>query len=120
MSEINIPGFQASQIFVTMQDGTFFSSFLSLFPPPTSPSLQNTDNKKKTALKSQGSTLSQSAKGIFQFDIKSKDNKTQTWYADLKGPAFGVTTGAAPGKPDVTMTLSDEDLIDLASGKITG
>jgi putative sterol carrier protein len=55
-------------------------------------------------------------KAIFQFDIKSKDGKVQTFVLDLK-ENVGVH-GAGP-KADVTIAVSDGDFMDMSAGTLT-
>ena len=62
-------------------------------------------------------SLTAGAKGVFQFDVK-KGTNVESWTADLK--SYDVYKGAAKGKPDVIMTMADEDLVALAAGKTTG
>ena len=58
-------------------------------------------------------------KGIFQFDVKNKDGKTQSWTIDLKNGGGAVAVGPAT-KPDITIIVADKDFVDLASGKLNG
>lgn len=61
---------------------------------------------------------------IFQFDItvnllliKNKNGDFQTWIIDLK--SMHVFVGLGP-KPDATVIVSDDDLMDVVTGKING
>lgn len=58
---------------------------------------------------------------IFQFNI-TKGGKVQgTWTADLKGDSASVYEGAPKaGTPGCTMTMDDQDFVDMAAGKLNG
>eukprot|EP01057_Protomagalhaensia_wolfi_P004812 Protomagalhaensia_wolfi_Nauph_80__4811@NODE_5014_length_461_cov_4_663507_g4080_i0_p1_GENE_NODE_5014_length_461_cov_4_663507_g4080_i0NODE_5014_length_461_cov_4_663507_g4080_i0_p1_ORF_typecomplete_len124_score26_63SCP2/PF02036_17/4_8e28Alkyl_sulf_C/PF14864_6/4_3e10_NODE_5014_length_461_cov_4_663507_g4080_i026373 len=53
--------------------------------------------------------------GIFQYNI-TKDGTTTVWTVDLKQPK--VYEGKPNGKADCTLTLADEDMARIASGKL--
>ena len=57
-------------------------------------------------------------KGIFQFEVKNTEGKVQVWSLDLK--ETGAVTAAPSPKPDITISVSDGDFVDLASGKLNG
>ncbi|KAL2919179.1 hypothetical protein HK105_201454 [Polyrhizophydium stewartii] len=57
-------------------------------------------------------------RGIFQFDVKNKEGKVQTWTLDLKDKAE-LIVGTGP-KPDITIAVGDKEFIDLAQGKANG
>ncbi|CAH1795822.1 unnamed protein product, partial [Owenia fusiformis] len=63
--------------------------------------------------------LVKNVKAIFQWNI-TKDGKTQTWTVDLKngnGAAYkGTPQGGA--KAGCTLTLSDDDFVDMVMGKL--
>ena len=59
-------------------------------------------------------------KAIFQFDIKAKDGKTQSFVIDFKNDKGQIFIGTGPVKPDVTILVSDKDFVDLVSGKLNG
>ncbi|KAG0052280.1 hypothetical protein BGZ83_002786 [Gryganskiella cystojenkinii] len=56
-------------------------------------------------------------KGIFQFEITNEAGQTATYHVDLKSGEGSVSSGPAPGKPDVVISVKDETFVDLASGK---
>ncbi|KAI8824964.1 SCP2 sterol-binding domain-containing protein [Fimicolochytrium jonesii] len=91
---VEVPGFQSSAIFSQIKAGLGAAS---------------KEQKEATAKK---------AKAVFQFDVKG-DGKVQTWTLDLKDDV-SVTTGAPAKKPDIVITISDKDFVDLASGKLNG
>jgi len=58
------------------------------------------------------------ANGIFELQVTNDANETVTWTIDLKKTGT-VFKGKAQPKADVTIILSDETLVDLASGKVS-
>ncbi|KAI7884850.1 sterol-binding-like protein [Lichtheimia hyalospora FSU 10163] len=56
--------------------------------------------------------------GIFQFDIKNKEGKVETFIIDAKKE--GKVTRGKGAKADAILTLKDEDFIALAEGKLNG
>ncbi|CDH58548.1 sterol-binding protein [Lichtheimia corymbifera JMRC:FSU:9682] len=56
--------------------------------------------------------------GIFQFDIKNKEGKVETFIIDAKKE--GKVTRGKGTKADATLSLKDEDFIALAEGKLNG
>ncbi|KAF8932651.1 hypothetical protein BGZ47_011259 [Haplosporangium gracile] len=60
-------------------------------------------------------------KGVFQFNVKNKDNKVATWTFDLKNGTGAMHKGTVAGlKPDITIDIADADFIALAEGKANG
>ncbi|KXN71122.1 sterol-binding-like protein [Conidiobolus coronatus NRRL 28638] len=57
-------------------------------------------------------------KGIFQFDVKNKEGKVQSWTVDAKKDKGEVTKGASKAKPDVIISTSDDIMVGLADGKL--
>jgi len=57
--------------------------------------------------------------GIFQFDVKNAEGKSQSWTLDLKNDVGSIVVGPR-SKPDITIIVSDQDFQDLASGKLNG
>ena len=55
-------------------------------------------------------------KGVFELRV-TKGKEEAVWTIDLKKTGQ-VTKGPAQGKPDVTLTFSDDDFVDLSSGKV--
>ncbi|KAG0265988.1 hypothetical protein BG011_003638 [Mortierella polycephala] len=60
--------------------------------------------------------------GIFEFHIK-KDNsanaEVKIWHAEVKNQGI-IKTGPAPGSPEITLYLTDEDMVALAVGDLSG
>ncbi|RAL07411.1 SCP2 sterol-binding domain-containing protein [Aspergillus homomorphus CBS 101889] len=58
------------------------------------------------------------AKAVVSFNIKNSKGEEESWHLDLKDKGV-VGKGPAPqgSKPDVTLSLSDEDFSSLVSGK---
>ncbi|BDA40697.1 g6529 [Coccomyxa elongata] len=52
-------------------------------------------------------------KGIVVFDIDG-----EKWTLDLTPGSRGVKKGAPEGKPDLTLTISDENFVKLVMGKM--
>eukprot|EP00094_Tigriopus_californicus_P006679 TCALIF_06431-PA protein Name:"Similar to SCP2 Non-specific lipid-transfer protein (Oryctolagus cuniculus)" AED:0.10 eAED:0.10 QI:44/1/1/1/1/1/8/130/503 len=69
------------------------------------------------ALSSDGPNLVKKVKGIFAFKVKGSDGTDGTWIVDAKNGSGAVEFGGK-AKPDVTLTLKDEDLVDLMLGKL--
>ncbi|KAJ2929251.1 hypothetical protein H1R20_g7837, partial [Candolleomyces eurysporus] len=57
--------------------------------------------------------------GIFELQVTNDAKETVTWTIDVKKKGE-VYKGKAQPKADVTIILSDDTLIDLASGKTNG
>ena len=57
------------------------------------------------------------ANGIFELQVTNGASETVTWTIDLKKTGT-VFKGKAKPKADVTIILSDDTLVDLASGKV--
>eukprot|EP01111_Echinosteliopsis_oligospora_P009514 TRINITY_DN27_c0_g1_i1.p1 TRINITY_DN27_c0_g1~~TRINITY_DN27_c0_g1_i1.p1 ORF type:complete len:248 (-),score=101.93 TRINITY_DN27_c0_g1_i1:49-792(-) len=62
--------------------------------------------------------LVKSINAVYQFNVNSA-GQTNSWTVDLKNAPGSVKAGAAP-KADCTITLKEEDLLDMVSGKLTG
>ncbi|KAI3644394.1 hypothetical protein MP228_010558 [Amoeboaphelidium protococcarum] len=59
---------------------------------------------------------------VFQFDVKA-GSKVQTWTLNLKNPQDGqmvITGPPKSGKADIVIAVSDDDFVELASGKLNG
>jgi len=63
--------------------------------------------------------LIKSINGVYQFNVVNSGGQTNTWTVDLKNAPGGVKTGAAT-KADCTLTLKEEDLLSMVSGKLNG
>ncbi|RUS20723.1 SCP2 sterol-binding domain-containing protein [Endogone sp. FLAS-F59071] len=95
MTDVNVPGFGSSNIFASMK-----SSFDS----------QPAEEKQ---------ALLKKVNAIFEFQIKNAEGKEQIWTADIKKNG-SVVAGKGETKPDITLILSDKDLLEIASGKLNG
>merc|ERR1712126_705154 len=70
------------------------------------------------ALSEDGKTLVGKVKGIYGFKVKGgPDNKEGFWIVDAKN-GLGSVEFNGKAKPDVTLTISDGDLVDLMTGKL--
>jgi 3-hydroxyacyl-CoA dehydrogenase/3a,7a,12a-trihydroxy-5b-cholest-24-enoyl-CoA hydratase len=68
---------------------------------------------------SKNADLVDKVKGVFQFNLKTKDGQTVVYTADLKNKPGQVKQGTIEGvKPDCTLTVADEDYFDISTGKI--
>ncbi|KAJ7903615.1 SCP2 sterol-binding domain-containing protein [Mycena olivaceomarginata] len=93
--DLKVPGFQASELIASI--AAAFASW--------------SDVDKAAQLKK--------TNGIFQLQVKNAEGKEENWTIDLKKTGT-VYKGPAKPKADVTIILSDETLMDLASGKTKG
>ena len=64
------------------------------------------------AIKKDGASFVKKVKGIIVFDLKDAQ-----WTVDLKNGTGSVTEGRAK-KSDITITVSDENFVKMASGKL--
>eukprot|EP00746_Dinoflagellata_sp_MGD_P161215 gnl/MRDRNA2_/MRDRNA2_88277_c0_seq1.p3 gnl/MRDRNA2_/MRDRNA2_88277_c0~~gnl/MRDRNA2_/MRDRNA2_88277_c0_seq1.p3 ORF type:complete len:109 (-),score=26.98 gnl/MRDRNA2_/MRDRNA2_88277_c0_seq1:28-354(-) len=67
------------------------------------------------AVEAKGADMVKQAKAVFQFDLKGKGE----WVVDLKNGTGLVKEGKAE-KADCTITMSEEDFVAMASGKLEG
>lgn len=95
-SSVSVPGFESSALFEMMKAGI-----------DSLPAKEKEANVKKV-------------KGVFQFDIKNKDGKVQTWTLDLKNADGTVSLGKPAKKADITLIMTDNDFVDLSAGKLNG
>ena len=57
-------------------------------------------------------------KGIFEWNVTKGGNTAGQWTVDLKRGAGSVTVGpCTQSKPDCSITVDDDDLASIASGK---
>lgn len=63
--------------------------------------------------------LAKKVNAVFQFDVKNSSGSVQSWTLDLKSNPPSVKSPAS-GKADITIAVSDDDFVDLASGKLNG
>jgi len=92
---IYVPGFKASEIISGLHNS--FSEF--------------SESEKQSQIKK--------ANGIFELQVTNGASETVTWTIDLKKTGT-VFKGKAKPKADVTIILSDDTLVDLATGKLNG
>jgi len=57
--------------------------------------------------------------GVFELRAKTKEGTEGVWTIDLKKEGK-VVKGPAKDKPDVIISCSDENFIDISSGKLSG
>ncbi|XP_063861191.1 LOW QUALITY PROTEIN: sterol carrier protein 2-like [Scylla paramamosain] len=70
------------------------------------------------ALKEDGPALVGKVKGVYCFQVKGgPGGREGKWIVDAKNGSGSVTYNGT-GKPDVTITMSDGDLVDLMEGKL--
>jgi len=71
-----------------------------------------------TSLIEDGKTIVGKVKGIYGFKVKGGPNGTEGfWIVDAKN-GVGSVEFNGKAKPDVTLTISDTDLVDLMTGKL--
>jgi putative sterol carrier protein len=92
---LSIPGFKASDVFQSM--ATFLLS------------------KSRTERQSYVAKT----KAVFEFDIKNSAGKVQTWILDLKNGEGSIHLGKGE-RPDIVISMNDNDFIELSAGKING
>ncbi|CAG8488462.1 6190_t:CDS:2 [Ambispora gerdemannii] len=73
----------------------------------------------KTNIEANPESYIKKAKGTYEFHIKNKDDKEQTWTIELKDKG-AVTAEASKSKPDIVLTLTDDVFVDLVDGKLNG
>ncbi|GAB5589960.1 hypothetical protein Unana1_04860 [Umbelopsis nana] len=97
-SDISTPGFQSSELLANLKDA-----------------LQNGLSAEDKA------KLLKQVNGVFEFVIKNPEGKEQIFTIDLrKGTEGELYKGKGKVKPSVSITIKDQDFIDLASGKLNG
>ncbi|CAO3684687.1 unnamed protein product [Umbelopsis ramanniana] len=96
--EIVTPGFQSSELLANLKDA-----------------LQNGLSAEEKA------KLLKQVNGVFEFVIKNAEGKEQIFTIDLRKDGEGeLYKGKGKAKPSVSITIKDNDFIDLASGKLNG
>ncbi|XP_049604354.1 sterol carrier protein 2 [Syngnathus scovelli] len=69
-------------------------------------------------LQEEGANLVKKVGGVFAFQVKEGPNgKEATWFVDVKN-GNGCVTNQAGTKADCTLTMSDQDLLELMTGKL--
>ncbi|XP_064101619.1 sterol carrier protein 2-like [Macrobrachium nipponense] len=72
----------------------------------------------KAALDADGANLVKKVKGVFCFHVKGGPNGSEAkWIVDAKNGNGSVEKDGA-AKPDVTITMTDKDLVDLMTGAL--
>merc|ERR1712241_53727 len=69
------------------------------------------------ALKNDGANLVKKVKGVFGFKVKDSNGNEVVWIVDAKNGSGKVEVNGKD-KPDVTLSLKDEDLVALMTGKL--
>ncbi|KAM5329532.1 peroxisomal multifunctional enzyme type 2 [Glossophaga mutica] len=69
-------------------------------------------------LKDIGHKVVKKANAIFEWHITKGGNTAAEWTIDLKNGTGKVYQGPAKGSADLTVTISDEDFIDVVLGKL--
>ena len=69
------------------------------------------------AIKDKGPQLVKKIKGIIKYQITG--NPSGSWTLDLKNGSGSLEKDSSK-KADMTITLSDDDMMDLVSGKLNG
>jgi putative sterol carrier protein len=92
---VKLAGFQVSEVFEQMK--------LAL-------SSLSTDEKEK---------LIKTAKGVYQFDLTNKEDKTASWVLELKTPNTMSIRRGTHEKPDVTLIWDDDGFVGMSTGKIS-
>merc|ERR1712002_1118639 len=75
-------------------------------------------NAIKGALDADGANLVKKVKGVYCFHVKGGPGGSEAkWIVDAKNGTGSVEKNGT-GKPDVTITMSDKDLVDLMTGAL--
>ncbi|CAG8472017.1 12681_t:CDS:2 [Acaulospora colombiana] len=90
---VKVTGFKSSEVFEQLK-------------------INITDNetKKKEIIKK--------INAIYEFNVKNEEGKTQIWTIDLKKGV--IQSGKGSAEPDISINLSDDTFVQLASGKLNG
>jgi sterol carrier protein 2 len=64
-------------------------------------------------------SLVQKVKGVYHFKLTPAGGQQQSWTVDLKNGA-GSVQNSAPATADCTITMAEQDFVDLLTGKING
>jgi len=64
-------------------------------------------------------SLAKKIGGVYQFQITGENNAVFTWTVDLKNGTGNVKEGAGE-KADCTITMADDDFLQLMTGKLDG
>ncbi|KAJ3118134.1 hypothetical protein HDU96_003663 [Phlyctochytrium bullatum] len=91
---VEIPGYASSAVFSQIKAGVSGSSAA-----------------EKQAIVSK-------VKAVFQFDVKNSGGAVQSWTLDLKSANPDLVAGAGSAKPDIVISIADQDFVELAGGKL--
>uniref|UniRef100_A0A3Q2ZFH7 Peroxisomal multifunctional enzyme type 2 n=1 Tax=Kryptolebias marmoratus TaxID=37003 RepID=A0A3Q2ZFH7_KRYMA len=69
-------------------------------------------------IKDLGSELVKKVNGVFSWEITKDGEKAAQWTIDLKNGSGSLHKGPYSGKVDLTFTVSDEDFMDVVTGKL--
>uniref|UniRef100_A0A3Q3BKW8 Hydroxysteroid (17-beta) dehydrogenase 4 n=1 Tax=Haplochromis burtoni TaxID=8153 RepID=A0A3Q3BKW8_HAPBU len=69
-------------------------------------------------IKDVGSELVKKVNAVFGWEITKDGKKAAQWTIDLKSGSGSLHKGPYSGKVDVTMTVSDEDFMEVVQGKL--
>lgn len=69
-------------------------------------------------IKDSGSELVKKVNAVFGFEITKDGKIAAQWTIDLKNGSGSLHTGPHSGKADVTITLSDDDFLEVVQGKL--
>jgi len=72
----------------------------------------------KGALAERGTELTKKVGGIFMFKVAGENGKTAAWIVDAKNGSGSVSIAKEGDKGDVTISMKDDDLTQLLSGKL--
>ena len=61
--------------------------------------------------------LPKKIKASYLWNVTKNGKTVGQWLVDLKTGKGSITAGAPTSKPDCTLTVSDEDLVQIISGK---
>jgi len=65
-------------------------------------------------ISSEGAELQKKFRGIVEFNIK----QIGTWTLDLKSPELSLKKGKSEVKPDISITLANDDFLSLVAGRL--
>jgi len=71
----------------------------------------------RKALSEDGANLVKKIKGVYCFKVKNSDGKDGVWVVDVKN-GTGAVKFDSKDKADTTITMKDEDLVNLMTGKM--
>ncbi|XP_063050873.1 peroxisomal multifunctional enzyme type 2 [Engraulis encrasicolus] len=69
-------------------------------------------------LETMGAELVKKVKAVFLWEITKEGQTVSQWAIDLKSPPGALVKGPYSGKADVTITISDQDFMEVVQGKI--